>query len=80
MIGERTSTKPIWRPASYGQVRHRCIIRICKLRFCLANDDSRMDRFIREKYERKKYCATRPPALREFALNSSDGTSKVQVT
>lgn len=42
------------------------------------NDDSRMDRFIREKYERKKYCATRPPALREFALNSSDGTSKVQ--
>ena len=37
-----------------------------------------MERFIREKYERKKYCSSKPPALRPFSLNISDA-SKTQV-
>jgi len=41
------------------------------------NDDSKMERFIREKYERKKYCSSKPPALRPFSLNISDA-SKTQ--
>ena len=34
----------------------------------LANDNQKMERFIRDKYERKKYCASQPPALRDASI------------
>ena len=44
----------------------------------LANDNSKMERFIREKYERKKYAASAPPALRDASNLGLDG-GRVQV-
>ena len=37
-----------------------------------------MERFIREKYERKKYCASQPPAPRDYSGLGLDG-GKAQV-
>lgn len=42
------------------------------------NDDSKMERFIREKYEKKKYCASKPPALNSVSLSTSSSRSSNQ--
>jgi stromal membrane-associated protein len=38
-----------------------------------SNDNQKMERFIREKYERKKYCASAPPAPRDYSNLGLDG-------
>merc|ERR1712131_284634 len=38
-----------------------------------SNDNQKMERFIREKYERKKYSSSAPPALRDFSALGLDG-------
>ena len=45
----------------------------------LANDNQKMERFIRDKYERKKYCATQPPALRDASILGVGGAAPQQV-
>ena len=42
-----------------------------------ANDNQKMERFIREKYERKKYSSSAPPALRDFSALGLDGRPQV---
>jgi len=42
------------------------------------NDDSKMERFIREKYEKKKYCASKPPALNSVSLSTASSRSSNQ--
>ena len=38
-----------------------------------------MERFIRDKYERKKYCASQPPALRDASILGLGGAAPQQV-
>ncbi|CBY13283.1 unnamed protein product [Oikopleura dioica] len=42
------------------------------------NDDSKMERFIREKYEKKKYCASKQPALNSVSLSTASSRSSNQ--
>ena len=45
----------------------------------IANDNQKMERFIRDKYERKKYCASQPPALRDASILGLGGAAPQQV-
>ena len=48
-----------------------------KINVISANDNQKMERFIREKYERKKYSSSAPPALRDFSALGLDGRPQV---
>jgi len=43
-----------------------------------SNDNQKMDRFIRDKYERSKFCASQPPALRDASILTGGMPSAAQ--